>query len=205
MEKFLALTEEKKMTILNAALQCFGKFGYEKASVNDIAVAAHISKASMFQYFGSKKQLYIYLLEYCKKVIEEIFEKAHLDSKTDLFDRILASSRMEMESFQNQPFTLQFITSVWEETSPEVADALVILTEEACSFRNDMVLREEDALKFKNPEDARPVFQMLLLMGEGYAARYRGANAFDFETVMEDFEKNIAILRKNFYKEEYLK
>ena len=114
MEKFLALTEEKKMTILNAALQCFGKFGF--------------SKASMFQYFGSKKQLYIYLLEYCKKVIEEIFEKAHLDSKTDLFDRILASSRMEMESFQNQPFTLQFITSVWEETSPEVADALVILT-----------------------------------------------------------------------------
>jgi TetR/AcrR family transcriptional regulator len=46
---------------------------------------------------------------------------------------------------------------------------------------------------------------MLLLMGEGYAARYRGANAFDFETVMDDFEKNIAILRKNFYKEEYLK
>lgn len=155
----MALTEEKKMTILNAALQCFGKFGYEKASVNDIAVAAHISKASMFQYFGSKKQLYIYLLEYCKKVIEEIFEKAHLDSKTDLFDRILASSRMEMESFQNQPFTLQFITSVWEETSPEVADALVILTEEACSFRNDMVLREEDALKFKNPEDAGRYFR----------------------------------------------
>jgi len=30
-EKFLALTEEKKMTILNAALQCFGKFGYEKS------------------------------------------------------------------------------------------------------------------------------------------------------------------------------
>ena len=44
MDKFLALTEEKRLTILNAALQCFGKFGYEKASINDIAVAAHISK-----------------------------------------------------------------------------------------------------------------------------------------------------------------
>ena len=52
MDKFLALTEEKRLTILNAALQCFGKFGYEKASINDIAVAAHISKASVFQYFG---------------------------------------------------------------------------------------------------------------------------------------------------------
>lgn len=205
MDKFLALTEEKRTAILNAALQCFGKFGYEKASINDIAVAAHISKASVFQYFGSKKQLYIYLLEYCKKIIEGIFDKEALNSQTDLFDRILASSRMEMESFQNQPFILQFITSVWEETSPEVADALVILTEEVCKFRNDMVLREDDALKFKNPEDAQPVFQMLLLMAEGYAAGYRGAAAFDFQAVMEDFEENIAILRKNFYKEEYQK
>ena len=205
MDKFLALTEEKRTAILNAALQCFGKFGYEKASINDIAVAAHISKASVFQYFGSKKQIYIYLLEYCKKIIEGIFDKEALNSQTDLFDRILASSRMEMESFQNQPFILQFITSVWEETSPEVADALVILTEEVCKFRNDMVLREDDALKFKNPEDAQPVFQMLLLMAEGYAARYRGAASFDFQAVMEDFEENIAILRKNFYKEEYQK
>ena len=205
MDKFLALTEEKRTAILNAALQCFGKFGYEKASINDIAVAAHISKASVFQYFGSKKQLYIYLLEYCKKIIEGIFDKESLNSQTDLFDRILASSRMEMESFQNQPFILQFITSVWEETSPEVADALVILTEEVCKFRNDMVLREDDALKFKNPEDAQPVFQMLLLMAEGYAARYRGADTFDFDTAMDDFQKNIAILRKNFYKEEYQK
>ena len=48
--------------------------------------------------------------------------------------------------------------------------------------------------------NAQPVFQMLLLMAEGYAARYRGAAAFDFQAVMEDFEENIAILRKNFYK-----
>ena len=205
MDKFLALTEEKRLTILNAALQCFGKFCYEKASINDIAVAAHISKASVFQYFGSKKQLYIYLLEYCKKIIEGIFDKEALDSQTDLFDRIMTSSKIEMESFKTQPLILQFISSVWEETSPDVLDSLAILTEETCKFRNDMILREDDALKFKNPEDAGPVFQMLLLMAEGYAARYRGADTFDFDTVMDDFQKNIAILRKNFYKEEYLK
>ena len=193
MDKFLALTEEKRLTILNAALQCFGKFGYEKASINDIAVAAHISKASVFQYFGSKK------------IIEGIFDKEALDSQTDLFDRIMTSSKIEMESFKTQPFILQFISSVWEETSPDVLDSLAILTEETCKFRNDMILREDDALKFKNPEDAGPVFQMLLLMAEGYAARYRGADTFDFDTVMDDFQKNIAILRKNFYKEEYLK
>ena len=71
--------------------------------------------------------------------------------------------------------------------------------------RNEMVLREDDSLKFKNPEDAQPVYNMLLVMAEGYAARYRNAAVFDFETVMNEFEKTISILKNNFYKEEYLK
>ena len=41
--------------------------------------------------------------------------------------------------------------------------------------------------------------------GRGLCSPVPGAAAFDFQAVMEDFEKNIAILRKNFYKEEYLK
>lgn len=204
MEKFLALSEEKQKLILHAALQCFGKYGYEKASVNDIARKAHISKASIFQYFGNKKQLYLYLIEYCKKIVVEAFDKKALDAEEDLFDRILASSRMKMESLKNQPFITQFITSVWEESSAEVKDILEVMVNESNEFRNDLVLRDDDTVKFKNPDDAEPVFQMLLLMAEGYTARYRNEENFAFEIVMEDFEKNIAVLRRNFYKEEYL-
>ena len=98
-----------------------------------------------------------------------------------------------------------FMASVWEEASPEVNDLLASLKMEAGNFRNEMVLREDDSLKFKNPEDAQPVYNMLLVMAEGYAARYRNAAVFDFETVMNEFEKNISILKNNFYKEEYLK
>ena len=56
-----------------------------------------------------------------------------------------------------------------------------------------------------NISSAFSTVSRILLMAEGYAARYRGADTFDFDTVMDDFQKNIAILRKNFYKEEYLK
>ena len=63
MEKFLALSNEKQDTIRNAALACFAKHGYEKASINDIAVAAGISKASIFQYFEiSRHFTSIYLI-----------------------------------------------------------------------------------------------------------------------------------------------
>ena len=194
MDKFFALSEEKQITIINAALQCFGKFGYDKASVNDIAVTAHISKASVFQYFGSKKQLYTYLLEYCMKIIMPSFDQTILDSETDLFNRILVSSKMKMAAMKTHPFITQFMASVWEEASPEVNDLLASLKMEAGNFR-----------KFKNPEDAQPVYNMLLVMAEGYAARYRNAAVFDFETVMNEFEKTISILKNNFYKEEYLK
>ena len=113
MDKFFALSEEKQITIINAALQCFGKFGYDKASVNDIAVTAHISKASVFQYFGSKKQLYTYLLEYCMKIIMPSFDQTILDSETDLFNRILVSSKMKMAAMKTHPFITQFMASVW--------------------------------------------------------------------------------------------
>ena len=70
MVPFETLPEDKRLAILNAAFSCFGKNGYKKASVADIAVAAGISKASVFQYFGSKKNLYLYLVGYaCKKII----------------------------------------------------------------------------------------------------------------------------------------
>ena len=64
MDKFLALTEEKRLTILNAALQCFGKFGYEKASINDIAVLAAYVLAFTAEYTGNRFLDYLTPLRY---------------------------------------------------------------------------------------------------------------------------------------------
>lgn len=204
MDKFFALNREKQDTILNAALRCFGRFGYDKTSVSDIAMAAHISKASVFQYFGSKKQLYSYLLDYSMEIILPSFDQAALDSETDLFDRILISGKMKMAVLKSYPFVTQFIAGVWEEASPEVSDLLASLKEKTGRFRSEMVLREEDGRRFKNPGDVEAVYHMLLLMADGYSARYRSKAEFDFEFVMEDFERNIAVLKRNFYKEEYV-
>lgn len=106
MDKFVSLKEEKQVTIINAALSCFGKYGYTKASANDIAVLAGISKASVFQYFGSKKQLYAYLLTYAGDLIMSSFRQTDFDDKTDLFDRILLSSHTEAKHWKRTPIFL---------------------------------------------------------------------------------------------------
>ena len=49
---------EKKERTLSAAWEVFARFGYEKASVQDIAEAAGVSKSVVFKYYESKENLY---------------------------------------------------------------------------------------------------------------------------------------------------
>ncbi len=54
---------EVRDRIVNAALKVFSKHGYHKASVNMIAGEARVSKALIYWYFGSKKNLVIEVAE----------------------------------------------------------------------------------------------------------------------------------------------
>lgn len=163
MKKFLALSEEKQTTIRNAALACFAKHGYEKASINDIASAAGISKASMFQYFGNKQTLYEYLFHYCVTQMRQAYRLDVLDDHTDFFDRVWAASVMKVENLKKHPYVAVFITSTVTEHAPDLKDALSSAIAEGEKFTELLVLHEEDRIKFKHPEDAALVFQMLLL------------------------------------------
>ena len=97
MEKFFALSNEKQDTIRNAALACFAKHGYEKASINDIAVTAGISKASIFQYFGNKQALYQYLFNYCATQMKQAYITSTLEETKDFFDRVWKTSVKKVE------------------------------------------------------------------------------------------------------------
>ena len=44
--------------VINAAWEIFARFGYRKASMQDIAQAAGVSKSVLFKYHGTKENLY---------------------------------------------------------------------------------------------------------------------------------------------------
>ena len=175
MEKFLALSIKKQDTIRNAALACFAKHGYEKASINDIAVAAGISKASIFQYFGNKQALYQYLFDYC-----------------DFFDRVWEASVMKVENLKKHPHIASFIASVAAEPMPELKGAIFSETNE--KYIASLVLHEQDYKKFRHPEDAELVFQMLMLLAKGMSVQLE--NGVDYDGMMKEFREIL--------KEEYL-
>src|SRR5690625_1105537 len=126
LENFLNLPIEKQNLIIDAALKTFAKHGYRKTSISDIAKSAGISKAMVFHYFGTKKDLYLYLVNTCvDSLVTEVIEKFD-HSITDLFDRILYTSKLKISLMEKHPNVPSFIQSTYFENDDEVKEDIRI-------------------------------------------------------------------------------
>jgi TetR/AcrR family transcriptional repressor of nem operon len=68
--------EFDEATVLNAAVQCFWKNGYEATSVRDLASQMDLSVASLYNAFGDKQSLYWRSLEhYLDRTLRERIER----------------------------------------------------------------------------------------------------------------------------------
>ena len=55
--------EVRRDQIIRAAITCFSEKGYHEASMDDIALAANLSKGSLYWHFKSKRELFQSLVE----------------------------------------------------------------------------------------------------------------------------------------------
>lgn len=204
MDKFFSLPVEKQNTILDAALLAFGTNGYKKTSVKDVASAAGISKAMVFHYFGTKKALYLYLIELCGRIfVKEVNEKFD-SSVTDFFDRILLASEIELSVMKAHPAIPLFLNSIYFEKDAEVKDEIraVFVNEEGKKFRNRIAFKGTDVSKFKKGVDPQLVMKMLLWIAYGYVSMSPGLSDKSLEDFDQDFKNLIRLLRNNLYQEE---
>lgn len=205
MEKFSSLSAEKQNTIIDAALICFGTNGYKKASISDIAIAAGISKALVFHYFGTKKALYLYLIDLCTHIfMNEINEKFD-NAVTDFFDRIKLAANIEISVMKKHPAILSFLDSVYFENDEEVKAEIkaILANSESESLRNKVAFEGIDASKFKDDIDPKLVMKILTLLTDGYLCKIP-KTGIDLDALCEEFDEYIDLFKRNFYKEKYL-
>lgn len=74
---------------------------------------------------------------------------------------------------------------------------------EAQQFSYDLVVKKEDAVKFKESVDIDAVMRLMFLMAEGYAHEMSDGRC-DLGKITEELEKTVQMLKNNLYKEEYL-
>jgi len=75
-EQYEDIREEKRVRIMNAALECFANEGYFATTINHIAKHAGTSKGLMYNYFDSKEAL---LKAIIQKSVNEIFNFFDVD------------------------------------------------------------------------------------------------------------------------------
>jgi TetR/AcrR family transcriptional regulator len=200
LEKFFNLPIEKQKIIIDAALKSFGTNGYKKTSVSDIAAAAGISKAMIFHYFGTKKALYLYLIDLCgTTLMNEIDEKFDY-TVTDFFDRIKLSSNIEISVMKKHPAIPSFLTSMYFENDEEVKEEIKAILAKGDGFRNKIAFEGMDYSKFKDGIDPKLVMKMLTWLIDGYANQLSSRAEIDYDVIFKEFDECMNLLKNNFYK-----
>ena len=202
MENFLSLPEDKQKTIRNSALKVFGENGYKKASVKDIADEADISKSMVFHYFGTKKDLYLYLVDYCSKVLTGPLTSIQKDLPRDYFERMKVATEKQMGVLKDEPFFLKFLTSMLSESDPEVSEELQTYRDYAATFQSSYALDDMDFSKFKDDVDLKVILRMMVWMAEGFSRNVSLESEEALDKYIDQFNEAVELLRSNLYKEE---
>lgn len=202
MENFLNLPLEKQNKIIDAALMCFGANGYKKTSVSDISAAAGISKALVFHYFGTKKALYLYLIDSCIHIIMNEVKEKFDNAVTDFFDRIKLATKIEISVMKKHPAIFFFLGSVYCENDDEVKEDIKAILEnsEGESLRSKIAFEGTDTSNFKDDIDPKLVMKVLFLLTDGHLSKMPKAR-IDLDALSKEFDEYINLFKRNFYKE----
>jgi len=218
-ERFENLDEEKKQAIINAGFKIFGEYGYSKASVEDITNEAGIAKGSLFYYFGSKKNFFLYLYKYSADKMREVVDSPGRDGKpeymekTDFFERLDLIKEKKLKLSKLYPYLGDFIKRAPFEISEEIFKDLQLINQRLLKEQSVNFFDNIDVYKFKEGVDPYMVFQILSWCSEGCANQIRLKNMMytenrqdqiDFNEVLSLYDRYAGMIRKHFYKEEYL-
>lgn len=83
------MSTDKKNQILNAAIECFTTYGFEKTSMSDIGRLVGLNKASLYYHFKDKQELFNSMIQ-TKRAKHRNTIHSVLSSKKDIISGIVA-------------------------------------------------------------------------------------------------------------------
>nr|WP_088050378.1 TetR/AcrR family transcriptional regulator [Virgibacillus dakarensis] len=202
---FNNLKSEKQERIINAAIKEFVQSGFEKASTNEIVKEANISKGSLFNYFNSKKDLYVYLIEYSIQVIAKLYEQIDL-SETDLFKRIENIGLQKLHIHKKFPHVFDFLASSTQEESAEVKKIIKHKVDPIYDQGKKIIYKHIDYSKFREEIDIEKAIEILnwTMFGFGEKALHQIDTFEDIgefgNQYLKEWEGYTKILKYSFYK-----
>ena len=202
--KFFSLEQKKQERIINAALKEFVRNGYEKASTNEIIKEAEISKGSLFSYFNSKKELYLFLFEYVVEIIDKIYDEVDWN-ETDLFKRMRQIGLVKFKIMKQYPKAFDFLNSASNENAPEVKSEIDAMGNKLIESGLGIGYKNMDLTKFRDDIDMEKMMNIITWTIMSFAEQQR-SKVGSFEDisidVLNEWDEYFDILKQCFYKKE---
>jgi TetR/AcrR family transcriptional regulator len=143
---FDKLPDSRKEEILRVCMEEFVQNGYHNASTNTMVKRLGISKGLLFLYFNSKKNLYLYLVEYLSRDMIEEYLKMFGDSRVlfaDLFNNL---GDFYKKMLFEKPVYLLFLLEAFLNSPPEmrkeIEDKHCLAHDQVYEFMSRVGLRE---------------------------------------------------------------
>ena len=195
---FEKLPEEKRQAILSAGILCFGRSGYEKTAISEIAKEAGISKAAIFHYFGSKQDLFMYLTKYARNKVEEIYT----EGREDYFESLAFFIQAHFQLIKKHPGMFEFMRLVNEIIANESLDPLSQFVKNYNEVNENTIFAKVDWNKFRNDYDRTTITNLTTWVGNGCLMQLGKTQPLD--DIFDETERYLTIIKNALYKPEYL-
>lgn len=215
--KFRALDEEKRTRIINAAMNEF-VHGYVAAKTDEIVREAGISKGLLFHYFGTKENLYDFLIEYAIEIVKTEYVDLINTRQPDLLESVWQMSLLKYDLSKRFPMIFDFLTSTYLDTrhtlNPEQAAHLHRFLEIRGRVLAE-ILAHCDTSLFREGVDPLKAMEIIdwtltgcaeamaskMIQAEGSFSAVGEAARADYDYYLEEFKMYLDIFRRCFYKE----
>ncbi|ATW28537.1 hypothetical protein DCMF_10895 [Candidatus Formimonas warabiya] len=201
----MAVDADKRDRILNAAMKEFTK-GYKNSSTDAIVREAGISKGLLFHYFGTKKDLFLFLHEYAlKMILGEFFNLINLEQR-DILERWRQVILLKIDLVHKYPAIFAFITAVYLGENGDVAGDIDKRKAAFSEAVYPKLFSDVDISLLRDDIDPQKAIDVIVFTMEGYANREVSPEKTlddyepEYERFLKEVDAYITLLRKCLYK-----
>lgn len=199
----------RRSRLVNAALKEFATKGFDDASTNVIAKESGISKPLMFHYVNSKKDLFLYLYDYCTELIQKEYLQFMNFNEPDIFERLRQSYVLQIELLQKHPWIFEFIQFTASAKTDEIGKELEQRANVQPSLCYETMFEIVDESKFREGLDVEKSKRLIYWANIGFTnqmlddIRNSKIGQGDYDKMVAQIDGYLNELRKAFYKEQY--
>ena len=199
------MPEDKRLAVLNAAIEVFGKYDYKRASTDLIAVKAGISKGLLFYYFRNKRELYLAAFEYARQTTIDFIMDARMGEITDFFEMLAYAGKKKFRLMAENPHVVDFALRSYYSEKEEVSEDLKAFSLREINGSYETYFQKIDFGKFKDGANPQRILKMLLWMMDGYLHEQQMlGKSLRIPEIEEELDRWMDMFKAIFYREEYL-